>query len=234
MTLEDTDFLCNGWRWDPVLRELSKHARKGKRWQEKPEATERLPPVRSVTWHRWSQAPMATSTGARIGPVLCRIVAAYAGGGDLTINEPDRECAGKLAQAIAEAYGLEVIEEGAPGGRRGGNLPTPDEMGRLASRAGGTEAVFDPASGEIVVAEPKRPFGTKRRRISTREVHLLELEHIATPPLERFTVWAVTDAGEGDRVPLALYEGYEGWADPEEWRRFTEETARSLGVEAKV
>ena len=36
------------------------------------------------------------------------------------------------------------------------------------------------------------------------------------------------------RVPVAAYTGFEGWADPGEWREFTEDLARSLGVEARL
>ncbi|KKK76704.1 hypothetical protein LCGC14_2860940 [marine sediment metagenome] len=60
---EDSDFLCGGWMWDPVMRELRYHERTRKGWEDKPEQVERLPAVRSVTWHRWSQPPVQTATG---------------------------------------------------------------------------------------------------------------------------------------------------------------------------
>ena len=128
---DDADFLCGGWIWDPVHRELRFHTRTRKGWKDEPEQVERPRAVASVTWHRWSQAPMQSATGDVIPPSHSRVVVAYEGGGDLTINEADRECAGKLAQAIAATYGVAVVEEGAPGGRRPGNLPARDEMGQL-------------------------------------------------------------------------------------------------------
>src|SRR3990172_1666038 len=127
MSPEDSDFLCGGWVWDPLLRELRYHRRAGKGWQEEPEAVERLRPVRSITWHRWSQAPMQTHTGQTMPSRLSRVVVAYEGGGDLTINENDRQCAEKLARAVAEAYGLAVVEAGAPSGRPAGTAPPPGE-----------------------------------------------------------------------------------------------------------
>src|SRR3990172_1011242 len=102
---EDADFLCGGWIWDPVHRELRFHTRTRKGWKDEPEQVERPRAVASVTWHRWSQAPMQTATGDVIPASHSRVVVAYEGGGDLTINEADRECAGKLAEAIAAAGG---------------------------------------------------------------------------------------------------------------------------------
>ena len=55
---EDSDFLCGGWIWDSLLRELRFHVRTRKGWKDEPEQVERLQPVRSVTWLRWSQAPL--------------------------------------------------------------------------------------------------------------------------------------------------------------------------------
>ena len=230
---EDSDLLCQGWLWDAVLRELRHYARKRKGWADEADAIERLKPVRAVTWYRWSQAPMATHTGQAMGTSFSRIVAAYEGGGDLTVNESNRECAGKIAQAIAETYGLTVQEEGAPGGRRAGNLPSRDSMGRLVNRQGRIEVVLDESAGELLVTKSKRPFGKSRRRIRTTEVRRLELGCEVKGPLERYSVWAIVGPEE-ERIPLASYEGYEGWADPAEWREFVQELARSLGVEARV
>ena len=230
---EDSDLLCEGWLWDPVLRELRHYARKRKGWADEADAIERLKPVRAVTWYRWSQAPMATHTGQAMGTSFSRVVAAYEGGGDLTVNESNRECAGKVAQAIAETYGLEVKEEGAPGGRRAGNLPSRDSMGRLVNRQARLEVVLDESAGEILVARSKRPFGKSRRRIRTTEVRRLELGCEVKGPLERYSVWAIVGPEE-EQISLASYEGYEGWADPAEWREFVQELARSLGVEARV
>ena len=95
---EDSDLLCEGWLWDPVLRELRHYPRKRKGWADEADATERLKPVRAVTWYRWSQAPMATHTGQAMGTSFSRVVVAYEGGGDLTVNESNRECAGKIAR----------------------------------------------------------------------------------------------------------------------------------------
>ena len=232
MSPEDSDFLCGGWAWDPLLRELRYHRRAGKGWQEEPEAVQRLRPVRSITWHRWSQAPMQTHTGQTMPSRLSRVVVAYEGCGDLTINENDRQCAEKLARAVAEAYGLAVVEAGAPSGRRAGTVPARDEMGRLVTRAGRMEVVLDPAAGEIAVATAKRPFGKSRRSIRTTEVRFLELGYEVKGPMEQFTVWAAVGPEE-ERIPLATYEGYEGWADPQEWRQFAQELARELGVELR-
>jgi len=163
-----------------------------------------------------------------------RIVAKYERGGDLTIEEADRGCAEKLAAAIASAYGLEVVEEGAPTGRRGGNLPSRDQMGRLVSKDGRQEVILDEAAGEITVATSKRLFGKTRRAIRTSEVRYLELEYTVKGTTERFAVVAVLAGPEEERLPLASFESYEGWADPQEWREFTQELGRSLGVEARI
>jgi hypothetical protein len=227
---EDSDFLCGGWIWDSVLRELRYHERTRKGWKEEPEQVERLPAVRSVTWQRWSQAPMQTATGEVMPASLSRVVVAYEGGGDLTLNENDRECAGKLAGAIAEAYGLEVVEEGAPGGRRTGNLPPRDEMGRLVSRSGRVEVTLDETTREIVETRGRFPFGRSRRQLSFAEVRRLELTYEVKGALETFTLWALVGPEE-ERLAIASYQGYEGWADPEEWREFAREMGRSLGVE---
>ncbi len=232
MAPDDSEFLCEGWLWDPALHELSKYRRKKKGWEEKPQAQERLKPVRSVTSHRWSQAPMQSSTGQTMSASMSRVIIAYEGGGDLTINEFDRECAGKLAAVIAAAYGLNVGEEGAPGGRRGGNLPARDEMGRLVNRSRRDEIVLDEVGGDIFVSRSKRFFGKSRRSVRTSEIRRLELSYDVKGPAETFTVWAITGADE-EKLALASYSGYEGWADPAEWHEFTQELGRSLGVEAR-
>ncbi len=233
MSPEDSDLLCGGWAWDPVLRELRHHRRKGKGWEEKSEAVERLPQVSSVTWHRWSQAPMATHTGQAMPSRLSRVVVAYQGGGNLTLNENDRECAAKLARAIAEAYGLAVMEAGAPDGRRPGNLPVRDQMGRLAHRSGRAEVTLDEAAGEITETRRRFPFGKSRRRLRLTEVRRLELAYDVKGPLETFTLAAVVGPEE-EALPFVSYTGYEGWADPDEWRQFAQELGRSLGVEVRL
>lgn len=230
---EAGEFLCGDWVWDGAMRELRHYPRKGKKHAEQPDAVEQLKPVRSVTWHKWSQAPMQTATGEIMPPNLSRVVAAYEGGGDLTLNENDRACAEKLARTIAEAYGLEVVEEGAPGGRRGGNLPSRDQMGRLVNKAGREEVVLDDVAGEITVTKRGRFWGKKRRTLRTNEVRRLELGYEVKGPTETFTVWAIAGFEE-EKLPLSSYSGFEGWAEPEEWREFTRELGRSLGVEARV
>jgi len=233
MPPDDSDFICGGWRWDAALRELSRYQRKGKGWEEQPQAVERLNPVRSVTWHRWSQAPMQSSTGQIMPASLSRIVVAYEAGGDLTINEFDRSCAEKLARAIAEAEGQTVVMRGAPSGSRGGNLPSRDQMGRLVNRSARVEVILDEVGGEILVSKAKRPFGKSRRTFRTNEVRRLELGYDVKGPVETFAVSALVGPAE-EKLALATYSGYEGWADPAEWRDFTQELARSLGVEARV
>lgn len=227
---EDSDFLCGGWIWDPVMRELRFHARTGKGWKDEPEQVERLQTVRSVTWHRWSQAPMATPTGEMASPSMSRLVVAYERGGDLTINETDRACAEKLAGAIAAAYGLQVVEEGAPTGRQPGTIPPRDEMGRLVTRSRRMEVTFDESMREIVETQRRFPFRKSRRSFSFAEVRRLELTLEVQGPVETFSLWALVGPEE-ERLPIAAYQGYEGWADPEEWREFAREMGRSLGVE---
>ncbi|HEV8573684.1 MAG TPA: hypothetical protein VGR43_03150 [Dehalococcoidia bacterium] len=233
MAPEEDAFLCGDWVWDAALRELRHHPRRGKKHADEPDAVERLKPVNSVTWYRWSQAPMQTSTGQIMPPNLSRVVAAYEGGGDLTVNENDRACAEKLARTIAEAYGLPVIEEGAPGGRRGGNLPSRDQMGRLVNKAGRLEVTLDEVGGELIVTRSKRLFGKSRQTFRTNEMRRLVLGYEVRLPVETFTVWAVVGPEE-EQLPLASYSGYEGWAEPEEWQEFTRDLGRSLGVEAVV
>jgi hypothetical protein len=230
---DEADFLCGDWVWDAALRELRNYPRKGKKHADEPQAVERLKPVRSVTWHRWSQAPMQTATGQVLPPNLSRVVAAYEGGGDLTINEYDRGCAEKLAKAIAEASGLQVIEEGAPSGRRSGNLPAKDQMGRLVNEAGREQVILDEVGGEITVTKRGRFWGKKRRTLRTNEVRRLELGYNVAGPIETFTVWAAVGPEE-EKIPLTSHSGYEGWAEPEEFREFTRDLGRSLGVEARV
>src|SRR3970282_1793023 len=128
--------------------------------------------------------------------------------------EADRECAGKLAQAIAATYGLAVVEEGAPGGRRPGNLPARDERGRLASQLGREEVTLDEAAREIGVARRRFPIGRSRRRIAFAEVRRLELTYEVKGPLETFTVWALVGLEKEEKLPVATYPGYEGGGDP--------------------
>lgn len=231
---EDDDILCEGWAWDPVLRELSKYKRAKKGWADEPEAVQRLEPAKSVALHFWSQPPMQTSTGQIMPAQQARVVVTYEAGGNLEINENVRSCAEQLANAVAQSYSLEVQREGAPGGRRGGNLPERDQMGRLVTRTDKTEVVLDEAVREITVSTKRFPVGKKRRTIQLAELRRIELGYEVRNALERFTVWGIIGLGEEERIPFASYEGYEGWADPQEWRDFTEELGRSLGVESVV
>jgi hypothetical protein len=233
MSPEDRDFLCGGWIWDPVLRELRHHERARKGWKDEPDGVERLErEVASVSWHRWSQPPMRTATGDTMSPRLSRVVVAYDGGGDLTINENDRTCAETLAGAIAEAYGLQVTLDGAPDGRRRGNLPPRDDRDRLVSRSGKSTIILDRIAHEIEESRPRFPFGRRRRRVSLSELRRLELTFEVQGATERFTVWAILGP-EDERLPVAAYEGFEGWAEPEEWREFAEELGRRLGAEVR-
>ena len=233
MAPEQNDFLCGDWVWEASLRELRHYQRQGKGWDEQPDAAEKLPPVKAVRWYKWSQAPMATHTGQSMPGKQSRVVAEYEGGGNLTLNEDNRECAEKLAQAIAGVFGLPVTEEGAPSGRLAGNLPGRDQMGRLVNRSGRLQVTLDEGVGEITVVQSKRLFGKSRRRVRTTEVRRLELGYDVKGQVETFTVWAVAGPEE-EKIPLASYQGYEGWADPEEWKGFTRELGRGLGVEARA
>lgn len=230
---QDSDFLCGGWIFDPVQRELRKFERGKKGWKEEPEAVERLQAATSVTLYRWGQTPMQTATGQMMPASLARVAVAYDVGGVLDINENDRECAHKLATAIAESYGFDVIEEGAPGGRRSGNLPSRDQMGRLVNRSGKTEVILDDAKREITISKRRFPIGKKRRTLSLAELRRLDLGYEVAGPTETFTVWGLVGFDE-ERVPFASYSGFEGWADPQEWREFADELAQSLGVELTV
>jgi hypothetical protein len=226
--------ICGDWAWDPVMRELSHYPRKGRKQGAEPDGVERLQPVRAVKWYRWSQAPMQAEPGGAVSQAsLSRVVAEYESGGNLTINEPDRDCAGKLASAIAGAYGLAVEHQGAPTGRRGGNLPERDEMGRLRAASGAREVTLDQATGQVLVSRRKRLLGREKRSHAASEIRRLELVREVKGTQEVFEVVAVIGPEE-ERVPVASYSGWEGWAEEGEWREFTEELARSLGVEARV
>ncbi len=230
---EPGDFICGNWVWDALLKELRFYERTGKTWKEQPEAVERLQPVKSVTWHRWSQAPMASTTGQFMGSRMSRVVAVYEGGGDLTINEVERDCAQKLADAIAAAFGLAVVHAGAPTGRRGGNLPSRDAMGRLVDRSGRTESALDETAGELTVTEKKKVFGKSRRSYRVSEIRRLELTYEVRGPVERYALSAIVGPDE-ERVSVASFEGYEGWAEPEEWRAFAADVAQRLRLEVSV
>ncbi len=94
-------------------------------------------------------------------------------------------------------------------------------MGRLVNEDGRQQVVLDEVGGEITVTKSKRLFGKKRRTFRTSEIRHLELGYNVKGPIERFAVVAVLAGPEEEKLPLASYEGFEGWADPEEWREFT-------------
>ena len=108
-----------------------------------------------------------------------------------------------------------------------------EQILQALNEAGREQVVLDEVGGEITVTKRGRLWGKQRRTMRTNEVRRLELGYEVTGPVETFTVWAVVGPEE-EKIPLASYSGYEGWADPEEWRGFTQELGRSLGVEARV
>jgi hypothetical protein len=225
---EEGELLCGGWAFDATLREMRHYPRYKKGYADRPDAVERLEPAKSVTLYRWSQQPMMSHTGDRpTGAVLTRVEVVYTDGRKLTINEDDRACARKIAETIAASYGLPLQEVGAPAGVRGGNLPARDEMGRLRYSDGRTDAVLDETMGELRVTRKKRLFRSQKRTFRTSEIRRLELAREVRGPIETFEVRAVVGPEE-ERVAVAGYSGYEGWADAAEWRDFTAELARSL------
>jgi hypothetical protein len=230
---DESEFLCGDWVWDPVLREMRHFPRHKKTHAEEPDAIERLESARRVVLHRWSQQPMQTATGDVMSANQARVIVEYVDGRKLEINEPDRQCAARIATTIADAYGLTVEELGAPTGRMGGNVPRRDQMGRLVNTDGRTETKLDETAGLLEITRRKRPFGKERRELRTSSIRRLELTQETSGASETFTVWAVVGAEE-ERLPIASYAGLEGWSDPDEWRGFTEELARRLGVEVRL
>jgi hypothetical protein len=162
---------------------------------------------------------------------MSRVVIAYEAGGNLTINENDRECAGKIAETVAAAYGLPVVHEGAPTGRTAGNLPGRDEMGRLNATTARSDVVLDEVAGTLQVSRRKRLVGHDKRSYRTSDIRRIELMYGVNGPQETYEVIAITGPEE-ERLAVAAYTGFEGWADPAEWREFTRDLARSLGVPA--
>jgi len=225
------ELLCGGWAFDATLREMRHYPRAKKGFAEKPDAVERLEPAKSVSLYQWSQQPMMTHTGDRGGgAMLTRIEVEYQDGRKLTINEDNRECARKIAETIATSYGMQVQMLGAPTGARGGNLPQRDEMGRLHYSDGRTTSTLDDAMGELRVRRSKRLFRSQKDTYRTTEIRRLELSRELRGPMESFVVYAVVGPEE-ERVPVAGFTGYEGWADPGEWREFTKDLAQVLHVD---
>ena len=227
MNTQNRDFKCGGWTWDPVRRELSFHERKGTDGQGEPGQVEKLRLVNSVTLHKWSQAPMRSPSGQPIPGHLSRIVIRFEGGGDITINENDRQCARSLAEAIATTYDRDVEEAGAPGERRRSILPVADRAGRLVSRLGSVQAAIDRNTGEIIETRG-RLLGKKRRIVQFADVRRLELHRRVKGSTEQLSLTAIYGPEE-QRVLVAGYEGFEGWSSPEAWRDFGQSMARAMG-----
>lgn len=216
------------------MRELRHYPRRGRKgFAPEPDAVERLHPAAALTVHLWSQQPMQTSTGEMGSARHARILLKYEDGRELEINEGDRECAEKLVALLAEASGTRPERLGAPTGRRPGNLPSRDEMGRLTHKGRGIETMLDETAGTLTVVRKGRLFSKKRRELRTNEIRALDLETTLDGASEVFTVYALMHP-EDERIPVASYRGMEGWAEPVEWREFTKELGRSLGVEARA
>ena len=227
MSIQNRDFKCGGWTWDPVRRELRFHERKRTDRQGEPVQVEKLRPVNSVTLHRWSQAPMRSPTGQSIPGHLSRIVIRFEGGGNITINENDRRCARLLAEAIATTYNLDVEETGAPGERRPSNLPVVDRAGRLVSRLRSVQATVDRNAGEIIETRG-RFLGKKRRVVQFANVRRLELHRRVKGSTEQLSLTAIYGPEE-QGVLVAGYEGFEGWSSLEAWHDFGQSMARAMG-----
>ena len=228
---DQSELLCGGWVFDAVLREMRHYPRHKKGYADTPDAVERLEPAKSVTLYEWSQQPMMSSTGDRPPSARqARLEVVYADGRKLTINEDDRACARKIGETIAASYSMPLLERGAPTGIRGGNLPQRDEMGRLRYSDGRTEVVLDDSMGELRVKRSKRLFRSEKAAYRTADIRRLELARDVRGATETFAVYAIAGPEE-ERIPIAGYSGYEGWADPEEWRDFTKDLAQILHVD---
>lgn len=228
---DESELLCGGWAFDAALKEMRHYPRHKKGYADTPDAVERLEPAKSVTLYQWSQQPMTSSTGDRPPSASqARVEVVYVDGRKLTINEDDRFCARKIGEAIAAAYGMSLLEQGAPAGVRGGNLPTRDSMGRLRYSDGRVSTTLDESIGELQMRRSKRFFRSEKKTWRTQDIRRLELARELRGPTESFVVYAITGPEE-ERVPVAGYSGYEGWADIEEWRGFTKELAQVLHVD---
>jgi hypothetical protein len=227
---DESELLCGGWAFDASLREMRHYPRYKKGFADQPDAVERLEPAKSITLYQWSQQPMMSHTGDRMSSSIARIEVVYTDGRKLTINEDNRECARKIAEAIAASYGMPLQEQGAPTGVSGGNLPKRDEMGRLHYSDGKVTTVLDEAMGEVRITRSKRFFRSEHRKVRTTEIRRLELAREVKGPVESYVVYAIVGPEE-ERVPVAGFSGYEGWADAEEWRGFAKELAQVLHVD---
>lgn len=228
---DESQLLCGGWAFDPALREMRHYPRHKKGYADTPDAVERLEPATSVTLYQWSQQPMGSSTGDRpLAASQARVEVVYQDGRKLTINEDDRSCARKIGEAIAASYGMPLLERGAPAGASGGYLPERDQMGRLRYSSGKVTTVLDDATGELQVKRAKRFLRDEKQTYRTTEIRRLVLAREVRLPMESFIVYAVVGPEE-ERVPVAGYTGWEGWADIEEWRGFTRDLAQTLHVD---
>ncbi|HXG35503.1 MAG TPA: hypothetical protein VNL15_00885 [Dehalococcoidia bacterium] len=232
-TREERDFICQGWQYDPVMRELRVYKRERRGWSAEPLDTVQLGEVRKVVWRRWSQQPAQPHFGGEAMPAsLSRIIVTFADGRELTLNENDRDCAEKLASLMAREAGLALEQAGAPDrGLR--TTPEKDAMGRYFSRAGKTEVVTDMVVREITASARRFPLRRSRQRIPFSEVRRLELAYTVNLPFEEYAVVAVYGPQE-ERLPLIVYRSWEGWAVSEEWQQFARELGQEMGVEVRT
>jgi hypothetical protein len=83
------------------------------------------------------------------------------------------------------------------------------------------------------VTTKKRVLGKSRRVWRTSEIRRLELSYEVRGPVERYAVTALLGPEE-ERIAVASFEGYEGWAEPGEWREFATGLAQRFSVELRV
>ncbi|HZP25734.1 MAG TPA: hypothetical protein VFB90_01675 [Dehalococcoidia bacterium] len=228
---DSRDFICQGWQYDPVMRQLRVYAQeKRNTWSAEPLSEVQLADVKRIVWHRWSQQPGRPHHGGDILPQsLSRIVVAFADGRELTLDENDRECAEKLANLLATESRVQLETAGAPSAGPS-TLPQRDAQGRYRSLVGKTETALDMAMREIDVNAHRFPLRRSRQRIPFSEVRHLALEYSVKLPFEEYALVAAYGPEE-QRLPVIVYRGWEGWADAEEWRRFAQELASELGVQ---
>ncbi len=231
---EERDFICQGWQYDPVMRELRVYSREKKdRWSAEPLDTIQLGSMARIVWHRWSQQPSQPHYGGDV-PVASqsRIVVTFSDGRELSLSENDRDCAGQLAALLGRESGLKVEETGAPG-RNLRTTPLRDSQGRYAGPVGKAALATDMVTREVTVTSRRFPLRRRQLRIPFAEVRRLELEYSVKLPFEEYAVVATYGPDE-QRQPIIVYRGWEGWAGPEEWRRFAQELASEMSVELKA
>lgn len=231
-TQDSRDFICQGWQYDPVMRELRVYEQeKRNKWSEEPLSTVQLSEVKRILWRRWSQQSGRPHHGGDILPQsLSRIVVTFADGRELTLDENDRECAEKLANLLASETKVTLETAGAPSSSPGSTLPQRDNQGRYRSRDGKTEVTMDTVTREIEANTHRFPLRRSRQRVPFSEVRRLALEYSVKLPFEEYAVVAAYGPEE-QRLPVIVYRSWEGWADVEEWRRFAQELASDMGVQ---